>query len=260
LWYSVSIYPSSEGISMYWQDITERKRAEESLRALEIEQIENATRIELQRRLLEFREQERQQIARDLHDGPVQDIYALILYIESVMDLFKSPEAKAAARKLIGHLQHTGQNLRNMIKDMRPPSLVRFGLARALQDYFEEFKEKHPQVVLDTSMVDDGICLSEQARMHLFRVCQEALSNVVRHARATRVTVQLDCKDDSLSLQIRDNGCGFAVSNNLFEYSHRGHFGLVGMRERIDTIGGTFEILSNTGNGTHISITVPLQK
>ncbi len=234
-------------------DITERKRAEEALR-------EHMVRLEIQRRLLEYREQERQMIARDLHDGPIQDLTSMLFNIQFAKEAITDLAIKVELDKIALGLKGVVQNLRGMINEMRPPSLIRFGLAKAIQIYLDDFKEKHPEIVLDVSLMDDGSSLIEQARLSLFRIMQEALNNTTRHSRATEIEVILECGDRQVALEICDKGKGFEVADNLVDYSAAGHYGLVGMKERAEAIGGALEIDTVPEKGTTIRVVVPIEE
>ena len=230
-------------------DITE-------LRILELEKMENTTQMEVQRRLLEYREKERQEIARDLHDGPVQDLSGLIFSIQYTKETVHDPRLQVELEQTLLGLKGAVRDLRAMINDLRPPSLIRFGLAKALQFYLEDFREKHPEILLETDLMEDGSCLSEPERLSLFRIVQESLTNAAKHASATHMKVCLTCDVDRTVLNIYDNGKGFEISNNLVDYTLKGHFGLVGMKERAEAIGGTFNILTAPGEGTSIQVSV----
>ncbi len=150
------------------------------------------------------------------------------------------------------------QNLREMVNQMRPPTLIRFGLAKALTAYLEDFAEKHPEIKLHPSLIDDKQGLSENARLGLYRIAQEALTNMVKHAGADQGDVTLVCVDHHFILEIRDNGKGFALSPSLADYSAQGHFGLVGMKERAEAINAGFRVSSSPGEGTSIRVVVPV--
>lgn len=241
------------GSAVAIMDITEQKR-------MEIKQQEHLLQMELQRRLMEYREQERQQIARDLHDRPVQDLCALLFNIQSTKDGITDPAVLDAIDQLTLGLKDTIQNLRETINEIRMPSLFHFGLAKVLQYQLEKFGEKYPQIKLRTSLMDDGGRLSEQMRLNLFRIFQEALNNTTRHASPTQISVQLACTDHQLVLEIQDNGKGFSISGNLLDYSDAGHYGLVGMKERAEAIGGRLEIQSEPEKGTTLRVILPIEK
>jgi len=216
--------------------------------------------LELQTKLLDYRDQERQALARELHDGPVQDLSSVLFNVQFAKEAITDLSMKLELDKIASGLRDTVQNLREMINEMRPPSLIRFGLAKAINIFLEEFREKHPEIVLDTSLMDDGSCLSEQARLGLFRILQEALTNVIKHSYTNRIDVELHCDDHQVILEIRDEGKGFSISGNLVDYSSHGHYGLVGMKERAEAIGGSLEIDTEPEKGTTIRVVVPLNQ
>jgi two-component system sensor histidine kinase DegS len=154
-------------------------------------------------------------------------------------------------------LKQTIQNLRQTVNEMRPPALIRFGLAKALNVYLGEFREQHPQIKLDSSLSAEEGCLSEPTRIGLYQIVHEALTNAIKHAKANQITVALSCNDHHITLEIQDDGDGFTIYENLVEYSLQGHYGLVGMKERAEAIGGSLEIATLPGQGTTIRVVVP---
>ncbi len=228
-------------------DITERKKM-----------LEAQTQIQLHHRLMEQRELDRQALARDLHDGPVQNLSGLLFNIQFAKEAISDLATQVELENIGLGLKNTVQELRNIINELRPPSLIRFGLAKAMNVFLEEFRENHPEVELDSSLADDGCSLSEQVRLSLYRILQEALTNVVRHSSAKRVAVTLICEEHQTILEIQDDGKGFAASDNLADFGTKGHFGLVGMKERAEAIGAILEINTLPEKGTTIRVIVPL--
>lgn len=233
-------------------DITRQKQ-------MEHEHQEYQTHMEVQRRLLEYREQERQLIARELHDGPVQDLAGLLFNIQFAKESISDPAIRVEFEQIALGLKSAVQNLREMINELRPPSLVRFGLAKALQIYLEEFRDRHPEIEMDMTLMDDGGALPEQTRLNLYRITQEALVNITKHARATQVGVHFLYNPEEVILRIQDNGQGFALMPDLIDYTMNGHYGLVGMKERAAAINGAFQVVSDPGGGAMIEVCVPLQ-
>jgi signal transduction histidine kinase len=223
-----------------WQDITERKQVEEKIRNMEV-----------QRKLLEYREKERQDIARDLHDGPVQDLSGLIFNIQFAKEAIKDPALHVELEQISLGLKSTVHELRSMINELRPPSLIRFGFSKAMQFHIDDFREKHPEIKLDANLMEDKDSLPEQVRLTLYRIMQEGLNNIARHARASQVSINFHFCEEETTLSIQDNGKGFTVSHNLGDYTIRGHFGLVGMQERAESV---------PGQGTKILVTIPTEK
>lgn len=249
-WYLIRVYPSTEGISVFWIDITQNKKTEEALR-------DHKMQIELHHRLLEHREQERQSIARDLHDGPIQDLLAMLMEIRHKQDTITDPEMQNELNTIELRLNTAIQGLRDLINEIRPPYIIRFGLAKAMQLYLDDFKCQHPEIELTISIMDASNCLPEQARISLFRILQEALTNAIKHSHTKRIEVNWSQQEDQCVLKISDEGQGFIVSESLIDYSSYGHYGLVGMKERAEAIGGKLSITSKPGAGTTIMVVIP---
>lgn len=234
-------------------DITDQRR-------LEAENVEHITQLEVHHRLMAYREKERQEIALDLHDGPVQDLSSLIFNVQFMKQAVQDPTIQLAYEQIGATLQRTVSELRGMINELRPPALIHFGVAKAIQHHAEDLIDKHPELSfeLNLAVVDADINLSEQVNLAIFRIYQEAMNNIIRHARATKVWVCLRKQGDEMVLEVRDNGIGFPVSEVLTRLTRSNHFGLVEMRERADAVGGVFSAASDPGSGTTIQITIPL--
>lgn len=227
----------------------ERKKAEEALR-------EQKVQIELHHRLLEHREQERQSIARDLHDGPIQDLLAMLLDLRHKQDCIADPELQSELNSIELRLNSAIQGLRDLINEIRPPYLIRFGLAKAMQLYLNDLKCQHPEIEITMSVADGSNCLPEQAHISLFRILQEAIANAIKHSHTKRIEVTWDQQDDQCVLKIHDEGQGFIMSESLIDYSSCGHYGLVGMKERAEAIGAKLSITSEPGAGTTIMVII----
>ncbi len=228
------------------------------LRQLELEEQEQANQVEIQRRLLEYREQERQVLARDLHDGPVQNMSSLLFNVQYLKEMVSDPASLAELDQIAQGLKSSIQTLRSMIHELRPPAVLRFGLAKALKFQFDDFRETHPEIDLDMSQIADDSGLSEQARLVLYRIAKEAVNNIAKHAGATKIEIRFDYINNQVLLEIRDNGKGFVLSNDLIDYSTHGHYGLIGMKERAEVIGGEFRIATGPDIGTTIIVTIPV--
>ena len=231
------------------QDLTEQRR-------LEAQQIETATQMEVQRRLMEQREQERQSIARDIHDGPVQTLSSTIFNLQYLKDAYQDVPLRIEIEQIRLNVKSAVQELREVINELRPPALLRFGLARAIQQHADDFREKHPETRLTLDLCTEDIDMPEQVRLVLFRIYQEGLANVARHAQASQANVLFSASPEKLLLEIRDNGHGFSVPHDLAGLTQMRHYGLAGMRERAEAIGGRFAVISAPGEGTTIRVQV----
>jgi signal transduction histidine kinase len=215
--------------------------------------IENARLHEQVQRLAIVDERER--IGKDLHDGIIQNIYAVGLSLEDVPDLMEEDPAEVVRRveRAIDSLHLAIRDIRNFIFGLRPDLLGGLSFDEGLAALTDEFRHNS---MIDIELVRDGPGWepSPDATAHLLGIVNEALSNVVRHATASRVWVETSADPDgSLRLSVRDNGRGFDVS----AAAPMGHQGLANMRSRATGLGSTLDVSSEPGSGTAISITLP---
>ncbi len=225
------------------QDITVRKETDAAL--LELKQ-------HLQRNI----EMERLRLAQDLHDVPLQQLYAVIYKLEDLRTR-AAPANVPAIEQAMVDIQKTLSTLRATASELRPPALSRFGLEKAIRSYVADFREKHPDVQVQYSLARDGQTLPEAVRLVLFRVLQESMANIMRHAQATEVNIRFGFDAEEARLEISDNGKGFSVPESWLSMVHSGHYGLAGMAERVSAAGGTLEIDSSPGSSTTIRVVIP---
>ena len=160
-----------------------------------------------------------------------------------------------AAREL---LSTNIRDVRRAIFALRPVALEELGFLTALRQFAEEFGEQN-QVLVDLSIVGSRDRLSPAMEVNLFRIVQEALHNVNKHAQASMVWIELNLETtDMVALRIRDNGVGFDPASLEMAVRH-GHVGLTQMRERVERLGGTFTLRSQPGSGTEIQVTLPVR-
>jgi signal transduction histidine kinase len=208
-------------------------------------------------KVLEAAQQERIRLAADLHDGPVQELTALSYGLERV-DRRLETQGPEAARALLGEqkdqLTEVTRALRNLLSELRPPALDEHGLAGALKLYGDAFAKQAGLNVSIDAHVDHRP--APEVETILYRVAQEALTNVSKHAQARHVWIRLTAEEHAVDLTIRDDGIGFdpAQAARLVE---DGHFGLAGMRERVELGGGRLEVDSRPGQGTTIGVELP---
>lgn len=233
-------------------DISLRRAAEEKNR-------EYAVQVEIQRRLTEYRERERQELARDIHDGPIQTLVSSIFNLQYIKEAYENPTLKVELDQLGLTLKGAVRELREVINELRPPSLIRFGLVKAIRIHAADYQERHPEITLDLDLEDDARPLDESTALSIFRMYQEGLSNVARHAQASSAWVKFRLQPGEALLEIRDNGKGFVVTNDLAKLTRAGHFGMAGMVERAETIGGEMEISSSPNGGTTVRIRIPVK-
>ena len=232
-------------------DITEQKR-------LEMEREEAETRMEVQRRLMDQREKERQGIARDIHDGPIQTLASTAFNIQFLKESYADPALNLELNQISMNVKSAVRELREVVNNLRPPSIIRFGITRAIMMHAEDLRERYPETEIELDLDEGGVRLSDQACLTLFRVFQEGMNNIFRHAEATKVWVRYAVDADHFVLDLRDNGAGFHAPKDYGQLTRGGHFGLAGMKERVEAVGGAFVITSKPGAGTTITVRGPL--
>jgi signal transduction histidine kinase len=206
-------------------------------------------------------DQERIKLAADLHDGPVQEV-AMLSYTAHMVRSQLAKGNLARADEMLAELQRELEaqvkELRQVMTALRPPVLDQRGLAAALKQHVEQFENEH-EIAAELAIDRQSDDLASEVETVLYRIAQEALSNVRKHARADHAWVTMDGTDDGqVRLQVRDNGVGFdpAQAGRLV---NEGHFGLAGMRERVTFVGGRFDVRSAPGHGTTVEVAIPPQ-
>ncbi len=238
------LYPSYRAARAY----PEALRYDELRRQMEELAAEKRAIGEAYRQLVRGREEERERLARELHDQAIQSLVGLKFRLAE-----KAPEAQAELQAEIDGMIET---LRDLCNDLRPPALDRMGLASALRSYVNDFSARTGLPV--ELRVDGGERrLSPEVELSLFRVAQEALTNAWKHAQSPRVEVGLWFDDAAAKLTVSDRGRGFAVPERLGALVETGHLGLVNMNERMGLVGGTLRLVSGPGQGTTITAWVP---
>ena len=197
--------------------------------------------------------QERQRLARELHDSVSQALYGISLGAHTAQKALENdPEQVKASIEYVNTLAEAGlAEMRALIFELRPEFLETEGLVVALLKQVDVLRARYKLTV--EVELDEYPALSLDKKYALYRVAQEALHNVVRHARATTVTIRLVERENEITLEVRDNGRGFDPTS-----AFPGHLGLRSMRERIAKVSGTLALESAPGNGTSIRARVPI--
>lgn len=224
-------------------DITARKRADAAVQ-------------DFKQHLQDQIEMERLRLAQNLHDVPLQELYAIIYKLEEIRPK-ALPENAKVINQVIKDIQTTLDKLRSTASELRPPALSRFGLEKAIRSYVETFRESNPQIEVEQMLARDSQLLPEGVRLILFRVLQESLANIVRHAQATRVKVRFSFDAEEAHLEVEDNGKGFSVPGDWLELVRGSHYGLAGMAERVSAAGGQLTVESQPGGPTIVRAVVP---
>jgi signal transduction histidine kinase len=215
------------------------------------------TLAQAQRRLLYSREEERARLARELHDGPLQVLVGLNLQTGLLLSQqATTAPITAALHDIRSEVQSLLTDLRQVCTDLRPPLLDTLGLSAALSALAEDWSAQHGLTVQVDVPGDESLrSLPAEVAVNVYRVVQEALSNIARHAAAQHVTLSARDDQPGLALVVHDDGCGFAPPTSTRDLIAQGHYGLVGMRERVDLIAGELQIDSAPGRGTTLRLT-----
>ncbi|KXG78415.1 Signal transduction histidine-protein kinase/phosphatase DegS [Fervidicola ferrireducens] len=209
-------------------------------------------------KIIKVQEEERKAIAREIHDGPAQSIANLLLQLEVLEKICEEdPDTvKKELKDLKKLVKNTLGEIRKIIFNLRPSALDALGIEAVAGRYCAEFQED-TGISVDFVVLGERVKLDSTVEITLFRVIQEALSNVKKHARAKNVRVKLEFLPHMVNLVIEDDGVGFNIEK--LDEREGEHFGLVNIRERVDLLNGTVRIRSEPGRGTNIYITIPLR-
>ena len=202
----------------------------------------------------QIKEGERKRIAREIHDDLGQNLLALRIEADMLATRTRDrhPRLHARARSTLFQIDATIKSVRQIINDLRP-NVLDLGLSAAVEWQIAEFKRR-TGIACELFDEPKDVVLNDHAATAFFRILQESLSNIVRHAHATKVRVELKCSGKLLTMSVTDNGIGLGAR----ERSKIGSFGLVGIEERISILEGSFSITSNDGEGTTVCVSVPL--
>ncbi len=210
-------------------------------------------------RIINAQEEERRRVARDIHDGPAQTLANVVLRVELAERLLDT-DINSARRELRGLkdvVRRSLQDIRKVIYDLRPMTLDDLGLQPTLRRYVNDMKERE-DIFIDYSVLGIERRLPSHIEVGAFRIVQEALNNVIKHARATQVTVRVEFGQDSLILTVEDDGVGFDLEEAM---NRRGtNFGLLSMRERAELLAAQWQVKSAPGDGAQITVTIPLKE
>ncbi|MDP2661245.1 MAG: sensor histidine kinase [Dehalococcoidia bacterium] len=206
---------------------------------------------------LEAHERERERIALDIHDGPVQILVAAFQHVQAAKDGRRSDEegAVSALSKAGGLLREAMHELRGLMYSLRPPTLDHFGLLASIEADLQELRQAGCQ----PELVADDVRLGRDEETSLYRIIREALTNAKNHAGACRVQVTIKRRRLSLRVDVRDWGQGFDLASLSLQGRSQG-FGLVSMRKRTELLGGRFEIESEPGRGAHVRLQIPIRR
>lgn len=197
--------------------------------------------------------EERQKLARELHDSVSQAIFSISLQARTAQTLLQRDPTRVEEplRHITSLSQAAMAEMRALIFELRPESLESEGLITALNKQASALSARH-SIQVEAQLCDEPPISLEQ-KQAVYRIAQEALHNTIKHARASQVNIKLECDEQSLMLEVADNGLGFDPSGNF-----PGHLGLKSMRERAAKLGGTLQIESSRGQGTSLRLSIPI--
>jgi len=238
------------GLQAIMRDVTEQRRLQENLRFY-VSQV------------LRAQEAERLRIARELHDDTAQALTGLSRRLDMLVDTLTSSgdqvphEISERLEELRDQSDTILEGVRRFSRDLRPPVLDDLGLLPALKWLVTGVEEQHG-IVANVRVVGEQRRLPTETELAVFRIAQEALSNVWKHSGASAVELSLDFRGDALTLAVADNGKGFDVPRSVSDLAANGKLGVIGMEERVRILGGTLALRSEPGAGTCVVVTVPV--
>ena len=201
-------------------------------------------------------EEERRSLARELHDGLGQYVTAIKTFAVAIASQTKekAPEIEASAQTIVESANHIYDGMHNIIRQLRPGSLDNLGLEETLKDLVRDIQAQYTDITITLSLSGKLNGLGETLNINIYRIVQESINNAIKHARASELDINLAfAYNESLQLVIKDNGKGMDID----AVDQTNHFGLLGMRERVQGFHGTFSIDSELGQGTVININIP---
>ncbi len=239
----------------------ELSQVNETLRAEIVEHRKSeAARAQLLRRLVTAQEEERRRISRELHDQMGQHLAALMLGLKALSNSSGNGSArhKRSLRQLQELTEQLAEEAHHLAWELRPAALDDLGLETALANYVERWSERSGIIADYHSHGLDQHRLSSQIETAVYRIVQEALTNVLKHAKADRVSVILEHRYDQLLTIVEDDGQGFDNKALMAVPGERGGLGLLGIQERVALVDGTLNIESEPGSGTTLVIRIPV--
>jgi two-component system sensor histidine kinase DegS len=238
--------PDNSVFQITLKDISQQIKLRDSLHLY----VQQATRAQ---------EEERKRISLELHDQTIQDMVALSRQLDLLVA--KTPEYDQYTSQMIKEVKEQTtkiiHSIRRISQNLRPATLDRLGLLPALGFLISEFTGQ-TRITAKITTIGDQVRLSEEIELMLFRITQEALNNVLHHAHATQVAIEVEFQANKIIIRISDDGQGFNYQDSWFDIAQKGKLGMVGMQERAHLIGGNLSVKSELGTGTSIIVDAPI--
>lgn len=213
-------------------------------------------------KIIEAQEEERQKLSRDIHDGPAQSMANILIkseLCEKLMDIDKK-KAREELQNLRCIAKGTLKDIRKIIYDLRPMSLDDLGLIPTLERYILNFVED-TGIKIDLRVIGTMQSLEPVIEVAIFRIVQESLNNIMKHSKGTFAQITIEYSIQRLNIFIKDNGMGFEMEKDKNKSINRNYgFGLTSIRERIELLGGNFNVNTAPGKGTKLNMYIPLME
>ena len=246
-WWSLEAVRLTDGRFLcFTKDITDRKRAEQELHC-SLEQLHQLTQ-----HIEEVRENERVVIARELHDDLGQALTAVKIDLGIIKRDVSDEKVISKINKVSELVRDTIITVQRLTAQLRPQIIDDLGLEAAIEWYIKEFAQRNGMEIL--LHIDSNLSIPPNASLTVFRIMQESLTNISRYAKASKIQISLNKSGDNINFSVSDNGIGISET----QIKSKKSFGLIGMKERAASLGGTFEVCRGPENGTIIKVSFPL--
>jgi PAS domain S-box-containing protein len=212
---------------------------------------------EVQHKLVDGIEAERMQLAREIHDGPIQELYTLFYRVAGIEASQTPARINEELKDVQEEILQVNNTMRAISQGLLPPLLSHFGLVKTIRSHIDTIEQSHPGFKVQLDLHPESIAPDHRVRLVLFRIYQTSITNIIRHAQANQVTIRYYMQENNYFLEIQDDGVGFKPPGSWMSLAQKGHMGLVSARERAQSVGGTLEIQSKPGEGTLVQVRVP---
>lgn len=210
----------------------------------------------MERHLFGGMEAKRKELSDRLHNAATQELYGVLFQLHSVQGELEQEVVVDALSPILGRISQVNQVLRSIYNELWPSTLSSFGLASAINGHLKNVQESYPDIQFRFNFATNGLSLSEEVRVALFRMYQAGITNAVEHAEAKSVEIRFSMEDE-IVLEVQDDGDGFRVPESWREFARNGQYGLLEAAERAKSLGGRLEVSSEEGNGASFRVLLP---